>query len=114
MTENQIFERIDYTQNNLSKGEYENCRFLNCNFHKGDLLNITFRECEFYSCDFSLAQIKNTSLNDVQFIGCKLLGVQFDDCNTFLMSFQFENSLLKLAQLLIIVICKEPFSTKRY
>jgi len=96
MIENQVFERIDYTLNSLPKGEYECCRFLNCNFYSADISNITFRECEFDGCDFSLVKIKNTSLNDVNFVSCKLLGVQFDDCNTFLLSFQFENCLLKL------------------
>jgi len=96
MIENRIFERVDYTQVSLPKGEYECCRFLNCNFYSADISNITFRDCEFDGCDFSLATIKNTSLNDARFIGCKLLGVQFDECNTFLLSFQFENCLLKL------------------
>ena len=97
MTENILFERVDYTVDNLPRGEYENCRFVNCNFHNGDISHITFRECTFDSCDFSLAKMKNTALNDIHFIGCKLLGVQFEECNPFLLSLDFENCVLKLA-----------------
>ena len=97
MTENILFERIDYTTNNLDRGEYENCRFINCNFYGGDISHITFRECTFDSCDFSLAKMKNTALNNIHFVGCKLLGVQFEECDKFLLSLDFENCLLKLA-----------------
>lgn len=97
MTENQLFERIDYTGTSLPKDEYEDCKFVNCNFHNVDLLNVVFRECTFDGCDFSLACLKNTTLNDVRFINCKLLGVQFEECNPFLLSVDFENCVLKLA-----------------
>ena len=97
MTENILFERIDYTADNLPRGEYENCRFVNCNFYGGDISHITFRECIFDSCDFSLAKMKNTALSDIHFIGCKLLGVQFEECNPFLLSLDFESCVLKLA-----------------
>jgi uncharacterized protein YjbI with pentapeptide repeats len=97
LTENIIFDRIDFTENKMSVDEYENCRFLNCNFHEVILLNITFRECNFENCDFSLSQLKNTALNDCFFKGCKLLGVQFDECNPFLFSVRFENCMLNLA-----------------
>jgi len=66
-------------------------------FYSGDLSHITFRECKFDSCDFSLARLKNTTLNDIHFVDCKLLGVQFEECNPFLLSVDFENCLLKLA-----------------
>ncbi|MDR3651452.1 MAG: pentapeptide repeat-containing protein [Paludibacter sp.] len=97
MTENKLFERIDFTLIHLPKDEYENCKFVNCNFYSADLLNVTFRECIFDCCDFSLASLKNTALNDIYFIGCKLVGVQFEECNPFLFSVNFENCVLKLA-----------------
>ena len=97
MIENKLFERIDFTVNSLPRGEYENCRFVNCVFYSGDLSHITFRECQFDSCDFSLAKLKNTALNDIHFVDCKMLGVLFEECNPFLLSVDFENCLLKLA-----------------
>ena len=97
MIEDKLFERVDYTVENLTRGEYEHCRFVNCNFYSGDISHITFRECIFDSCDFSLAKMKNTALNDIHFVGCKLLGVQFEECNQFLLSLDFQNCVLKLA-----------------
>jgi uncharacterized protein YjbI with pentapeptide repeats len=41
--------------------------------------------------------MKNTTLNDVRFTECKLVGVQFEECNPFLFSVDFENCVLKLA-----------------
>ncbi|WP_291125797.1 pentapeptide repeat-containing protein [Flavobacterium sp. UBA6031] len=96
MIEDKLFDRLDYTVTKLPRGEYENCRFLNCNFYNGDLSHMTFRECIFDSCDFSLAKLKNTAMNDIHFVDCKLLGVQFEECNPFLLSFYFENCVLKL------------------
>jgi fluoroquinolone resistance protein len=97
MIEDKLFEKVDYTVNYLPRDEYENCRFVNCNFYGGDISHMTFRECTFTDCDFSLAKMKNTALNDIHFIGCKLLGVQFEECNQFLLSLDFVNCVLKLA-----------------
>ena len=72
MTE-KIIEKIDYSENYLSKGEYDNCTFDNCIFSNSDLTNITFVECEFKNCDLSLAKLRNTALKDVKFLNCKLI-----------------------------------------
>ena len=110
MTENILFERVDYTVNNLPRGVYEYCRFVNCNFYGGDISHSTFRECVFDSCDFSLAKMKNTALNDIHFIGCKLLGVQFEECNQFLLSLDFESCVLKLAVFFKLKLKKTRFT----
>ena len=109
MTEDKLFERIDFTETRLAVGEYENCQFVNCNFYKADLLNVTFRECWFDSCDFSLASLKNAAFNDIRFVGCKLVGVQFEECNPFLFSVDFENCVLKLAVFYKIKLKKTRF-----
>ncbi len=95
MTENEIFKEIDYTKNKLARDEYEKCAFMNCNFNNTDLSSVIFRDCEFDNCDFSLAKMKSTELNNIKFSNCKLLGVHFDDCNDFLLSFSFKPCLLK-------------------
>ncbi len=97
MKENLVFEKIDYTVNPLSKGDYECCRFINCNFYHSDLSNVVFRECTFSECDLSLTTLKNTVFNDIKFVNCKLLGMQFHECKSFLFSVDFENCVLKLA-----------------
>jgi fluoroquinolone resistance protein len=92
-----VFEKIDFTENKLIPGEFENCTFMNCNFKNIDLSNFIFNDCKFDSCDFSLAILKNTLLNDIKFFNCKLLGLHFEDCNDFVFIVHFENCNLKLS-----------------
>ena len=75
LIEDEHFQEINYTENHLPKGKYDNCIFLNCDFTKSNISNITFVECKFENCDFSLVTSKNTAFRDVQFINCKLLGM---------------------------------------
>lgn len=97
LIEDKIFEKIDYTKIRLSKGEYEDCNFINCNFYNSDLSDVIFRNCTFNICDLSMAVVKNTILNDIKFVNTKLLGLQFNDCKEFLLSLDFENCQLKLS-----------------
>lgn len=74
----------------LKKGEYENCVFDNCDFSKQDLSECTFIECTFKVCNLSLCQLYTTAFREVTFIGCKLLGLRFDSCSEFGLSFKFD------------------------
>lgn len=105
-----LFDRIDYTASTLSRGEYENCTFKNCNFYSADLSNFIFRECTFDGCDLSLAVFKNATLNDIRFVNSKILGVQLNECNSFLLSFGFENCILKLSVFYRLKLKKTKFA----
>ena len=72
------------------KGEYENCDFNYCNFADCDLSDYRFVNCRFKDCNFSLAKLYNTMFQDVKFLDCKMVGLQFDMCNEFGISFSFE------------------------
>jgi len=104
-----LFDRIDYTTSPLPRVEYENYTFKNCNFYSTDLSNFIFRECIFDGCDLSMVTLKNTTLNDIRFINCKLLGVQLSECNSFLLSFGFENCILKLSVFYRLKLKKTKF-----
>jgi fluoroquinolone resistance protein len=95
--EDEGFKGIDYSVDTLPKGEYERCSFVNCSFADVDLYNITFLECEFENCNFSMAKLNNTGLKSVTFENCKLVGVQFDRCNPFLLAMRFDNCQLNLS-----------------
>ena len=95
--EDQEFEQIDFTEKALARGNYENCKFLNCNLSRSDLGNFSFTECEFIDCDLSMVHIKQTTFNDICFVGCKMLGLRFDLCNDFLLSFRFKGCMLNLS-----------------
>ena len=77
------FDKIDFTQIPLSKGEYEYCNFVKCDFSKSDLSDIEFLECKFSGCNLSLIILNRTSLKDVKFKDCKMVGVNFGNCNEF-------------------------------
>ncbi len=98
MTDNYIegktFEKQDFTQTPLAKGEYEKCTFISCNFSEIDLSAINFSLCEFRSCNLSMVKLPKTTLREVKFKDCKQLGVLFEKCNEFLFSIHLENCLL--------------------
>lgn len=94
--ENKVFKGINYQEVPLAKGEYENCSFLNCLFINADLSSITFIDCLFDKCDLSMANIKSTAFRDVRFANSKMVGLNFEECNSFLISFSFEECFLHL------------------
>jgi uncharacterized protein YjbI with pentapeptide repeats len=63
----EIFNKINFTQNPLAGGEYESCTFINCDFSNSDLTDIKFVECGFESCNLSMAKLTRTALRDVTF-----------------------------------------------
>jgi len=79
----EAFDKIDYRQSPLAKGEYEHRTFNNCDFSGSDLSGITFSECKFVGCNLSLARLTKTAFRDVAFQECKMLGLHFENCNQF-------------------------------
>jgi uncharacterized protein YjbI with pentapeptide repeats len=88
------FDKRDYKENPLKKGEYENCSFTSCDLSGTDLSDIMFIDCRFTGCNLSLANINNTVFRDCVFGECKLLGLRFDSCNKFGLAFRFEQCTL--------------------
>ncbi|MBK0381666.1 pentapeptide repeat-containing protein [Pedobacter sp. SD-b] len=91
-----LFEKRDFAQDPLDKGEYELCEFKDCNFGNADLFEIVFTDSKFIGCNFTLANIAQTAFRKVKFKDCKLLGLHFDHCNPFLLEVGFENCNLNL------------------
>lgn len=88
--DSQEFSKIDFTTTKISKGEYDNCTFINCNLEGIHASNIQFVECEFIDCNFSNTILKDTAFKDVHFINCKLIGVQFHEIDSFLVQLSFK------------------------
>ncbi len=85
------FEKQDFSENHLPKGDYENCSFVNCVFSETDLSDVNFSECEFRDCNLSMANMNNTAFRNIRFKACKLLGIHFEKCNEFLFSVDFDS-----------------------
>lgn len=108
-TEGKKFDKINFAEEPLEKGDYEHCTFSNCNFSAADLSVVNFSACEFKACNFSMARIVKTGFCDVQFIDCKLLGLHFENCNEFLFAAQFENCILNLSSFYKLKLKKQMF-----
>ena len=91
LIQDKTFDQKNFTQNPLAKGEYENCSFIECNFSNADIEDIRFLECEFKNCNLSSAKLRGTAFRDIQFTGCKMLGLHFENCSQFGLSYSFDN-----------------------
>lgn len=81
----------------LEIGEFENCRFKNCAFAEADFSGFVFSESTFEDCDLSNATVRNAAFRGVHFKNCKLLGLRFDEVNTFGLALDFEDCQLEFA-----------------
>jgi fluoroquinolone resistance protein len=92
--EEKSFDKIDFTQNPLSKGEYEYCTFLNCNLSYTNFSDIKFLECEFSDCNISLVKLTQTALRNIKFKDCQMLRLNFSECNEFGFAVSFDTCIL--------------------
>ena len=109
-TDDQQFHAENFSSNALPLGEYENCTFTGCIFASGSLSGRSFSECDFIDCDLSNTAVSGTSFRDVCFKNCKLLGVRFDECSTFLLSFKFQDCLLNFSSFFKLKLKGTKFS----
>jgi fluoroquinolone resistance protein len=78
-----IFDKLDPKITPLVIGEYENCKFNNCDLSNANFSEFKLVNCEFNSCNLSLVRLNKTVLQNVKFKDCKLLGLLFEKCNPF-------------------------------
>jgi uncharacterized protein YjbI with pentapeptide repeats len=95
--EDKNFEKENYSDSIFEIGEYENCKFIGCDFSNVDLKNCIFDSSVFIDCNLTNVKLKNTTFSDHLFVNCKLLGLHFDDCKEFGFAANFENCNLNLA-----------------
>ncbi len=93
----QTFHLLQFTKEPLPKGEYEACSFIQSDFGNADLAGFRFIDCQFTGANLSLAKISKTVFQNATFTDCKLLGLQFDQCSDFGLSFRFRNCVLNHA-----------------
>ncbi|MCB9252666.1 MAG: pentapeptide repeat-containing protein [Flavobacteriales bacterium] len=113
-TDNESFTGIDFTKDGLPYKEFELCTFVNCNFSGLDLSGINFTECDFDACNLSLCILKKTVLRDLTFKNCKMLGLHFDDCNQFGLSFRFDSCILNMSSFFQCQLSKTVFKNTQF
>jgi uncharacterized protein YjbI with pentapeptide repeats len=112
-TQGKTFDTINFQEQPLEKGEYENCVFQQCDFSNTNLSEIRFMDCEFIVCNLSLVKLTKTAFQDVKFKECKMLGLHFEDCNQFSISFLFEACQLNHSSFYQIKIKKTLFKNSQ-
>src|SRR6218665_1540679 len=107
--EDKTFDKINFTEQPLEKGDYESCEFINCQFAGVDLSQVNFASCTFRGCNMSMAKMTKTAMRDIRFISCKLMGMPFDSCNEFLFSVGFDECMLNLSSFYKVNLKKTKF-----
>ena len=88
------FKKVTYISKKINNREFEDCIFKNCDFSNSDFSNNSFMDCEFIECNLSMTQLGGSSLKTVSFKNCKLMGIQFQSCQDFLFTVQFQDCIL--------------------
>jgi uncharacterized protein YjbI with pentapeptide repeats len=91
------FSGIDMQAVNLKNHEFDCCVFKDCNFANSDFSGTEFRECTFHNCNLSMIKLHDTYLKDTTFEHCKMLGINFQIVNNFLLAFSFNYCILNLS-----------------
>lgn len=105
----QIFDKVNFTDKPLLKGEYENYIFKTCDLSEQNLSDFKFIDCDFFDCNLSLAKLDRTSFREVNFKDCKMIGLQFERCQPFGLAFNFENCQLNHSSFFQLGIRKTKF-----
>lgn len=113
MIDSLTYERVNFTESPLIKGEYENCSFNGCDFSYTDLSEMKFIDCSFKSCNLSLVKLIKTVFRDTQFIECKMLGLHFDDCSRYGLGFSFEGCSLNYSSFVKTRITRTLFKNSQ-
>ncbi len=96
MAVDQEYSNMDFTSLKSMGKEFDNCTFSNCDFSGAHLSNFQFSECGFNQCNLSMSLTSNTSFQECTFDRCKLIGIAWESCNSFLLSFEFNYCQLNL------------------
>ncbi|GAB3859351.1 hypothetical protein GCM10028822_35760 [Hymenobacter terrigena] len=91
-----VAERWD-ARHLLGHTEFDEFRFVNCDFSEADFSRIRFTDCLFEHCNLSSAKLAGTALQNVAFADCKLLGLQFTACRDMLFRVHFDQCQLRYA-----------------
>lgn len=94
LEQGKTFENENYADHQLNPTEYDQCKFIQCDFSNANLCDSKFIDCVFIQCNLSNTKIRNTAFREVIFEQCKLLGTPFESCNEFGLEFTFKECTL--------------------
>ena len=87
----EVWERYDFTAEDLSGTTFSSCTFEGCDFSAVRLLKTRFEGCRFVESNFSNTVIDHTRFDGVVLESCKLVGLNFGSADPLV----FELSVFK-------------------
>lgn len=92
---NTDFENLKIADKDLKGYLFEDCNFSSCVFDQISFEDVIFTSCIFIKCSFIMTSLNGTTMNDVFFNKCRLMGLNFTNCNEFLLNISFEQTILE-------------------
>ena len=71
------FENLDLSEQEIAAKNFENCKFIRCNFSETTFEKCKFCDCEFIRSNLSNMSIKHCSINNMIFTDSKVVGVNW-------------------------------------
>ena len=112
--EDKTFDKVNFKETVLLKGEYENCIFTTCDFSDTDLSNVKFISCKFDYCNLSMALLGNTAFKNVTFSNSKMLGLRFDHCSPMAFEITVDNCILNQCSFYKMKLKNTVFSSSHF
>ncbi|NIV28864.1 MAG: pentapeptide repeat-containing protein [Anaerolineae bacterium] len=79
--EDQAFEGLDLTREEVRAKEFAGCTFVDCSFLETAFTGCRFVDCEFVRCDLSLCRVEDCSFTAVKFIDSQVIGVNWTEAS---------------------------------
>jgi uncharacterized protein YjbI with pentapeptide repeats len=86
----------DIEESGFIAAEYDHCSFTHMDLTSACIKGYIFSDCIFEDCNLSLCKLSGSSFRNISFKRCKLLGIRWDECNTFLFSVFFNQCQLDM------------------
>ena len=112
-TSDMTFDAALLAEQPIERGVFEECHFTGCDFSGHDFSGNTFIDTTFSQCNLSLVPLMQTGFRDVEFSHCKMLGLRFDTCDRFGISFSFDHCQLDHSSFYQIQLKKNLFRSTR-
>lgn len=90
-----VWERYDFTAQDLSAATFSNCTFDGCDFSSLKLSKTRFEGCRFHECNLSNVGIDHTRFDGVAFESCKLVGLNFGLADSLVFDLSLTKCLLR-------------------
>ena len=73
----EVFNELEIKKNKVQLSNFEDCKFVNCNFTEAQFIKCKFTDCEFKNSNLSLIKFDKSKFFETDFKDCKVTGVNW-------------------------------------